>query len=362
MKARSESARQSLKAFIAATILIVVLLNMTLLLPVAPVHAESEGQTCTECSNLAETSHYVTVNIVDGEILLRIEPLSLPETSCGSCSGNQGCSSVSKPTNTQLTVLQQDKTQTVVLLTTEVDGTIFSFTITKTLLWNYEDLEDGTSRTANFTLVEIAGENVFIQFYKLNYQVQNAEYYLTTSTILTPLNSETYNTSYTTMNYAPAGKSDFTSLEFVAFNPSVTLSQNYAVLSTVADKIGNIYENNEALKPLARRYHTIRNEAKHLSKLVEKLPEYNREILHIVGILMDYGWWECMIASIICGAAIGVVVGCAIATLGVGFIACLAVVFGISSGAVWVAIATGAGVIGSCVIFCCCMGYQPCCF
>jgi len=72
-----------------------------------------------------------------------------------------------------------------------------------------------------------------------------------------------------------------------------------------------------------------------LSKLVEKqLQEYNKEIIKSSAILMDYGFWECFTASIVCGAAIGAVMGCAIATLGVGFIACLATVFGVSTGAV----------------------------
>ena len=73
---------QSFKAFVTAAILVAMLLNLTLLLPVSPVRAESEGQTCTSCSccqrpRVAETFHHVTVNIVDEEILLQIEPLIL---------------------------------------------------------------------------------------------------------------------------------------------------------------------------------------------------------------------------------------------------------------------------------------------
>lgn len=76
---------------------------------------------------------------------------------------------------------------------------------------------------------------------------------------------------------------------------------------------------------------------------------------------IDPGWLECIIGSIICGAAIGAVIGCAIVTMGVGLIACLATVFGISAGGIAAAIAAGVGVVWGCVVACCCMGYGPCC-
>ncbi|MGQ9691670.1 MAG: hypothetical protein ACUVQY_10530 [Thermoproteota archaeon] len=232
------------------------------------------------------------------------------------------------------------------------------------MLWGYNVTSDEANRTAKFISTEITAEGIPLQFYSLSYIVQHIEYNLTLYTTLTPLDSETYNSSFTIMNYAPAGKSEITSLELVEFNLSVTLSQQYAVLGKVAKELGKVYKKSgdETLAQFAEGYYIIEKEAKGLSKLVKKqLQEYDKEILRSSAILMNYGFWECLFASIVCGAAIGAVIGCAIATLGVGFIACLATVFGVSTGAVWVAIATGAGVIGACVIFCCCVGYQPCC-
>lgn len=49
LKVKSDSASQSFRALIAATLLVIMLLNMTLLVPVSPVLAESEEQTCGEC-------------------------------------------------------------------------------------------------------------------------------------------------------------------------------------------------------------------------------------------------------------------------------------------------------------------------
>jgi len=121
-----------------------------------------------------------------------------------------------------------------------------------------------------------------MQFYSLNYSVQHEEYKMTLLTTLTPLNSETYNSSFTMVNYAPAGKSELKSLEFVEFNIPVTLSQHYVILGKVAEEVAKVYEKtkNEIFLSLAKSNYTIKEEAKCLSKLVEKqLQEYNKEIL-----------------------------------------------------------------------------------
>ena len=292
MKERYDSKSQSLNAFIFATILIVLLLNLSFILPVPLVRAESEGQTCSACSCCqpwaAETSHYVTVNVVDGEILLQIEPLILPEMGCG-CSQNQGCPTTIMPTNMQITVLQQDETYSVILLTYEVDGTTFEVTVTTTLLWSYNELTDQANKTARFISTEIVTQDGSWQFYSLGYAVQHVEYRLVLFTRLISLTTETYGSSFTMMNYAPANKTNL-SLEFVEFNSSVKLSQQYAILGKVAKEIGKLYEKSgdPTLAKLAEGYYTMSAEGKYLSKLVENhLRIYNREILQSRAILMD---------------------------------------------------------------------------
>lgn len=104
------------------------------------------------------------------------------------------------------------------------------------------------------------------------------------------------------MNYAPAGKSGLTSLEFVEFNSSVTLSQLYAVLGKVAKEVGKVYEKteDETLAGLAQGYYTMEEEAKHLSKLVKKqLQEYDREILESSAILMDACTFDCWASAFV---------------------------------------------------------------
>lgn len=143
------------------------------------------------------------------------------------------------------------------------------------------------------------------QSYSLNYLVQHDEYNLTLTTGLEPLNSDTYNRSLTLIDYIPAGKS-VESVEFVEFNSSVTLSEQYAVLGKVANEVGKVYKKNgdENLAQLAQGYHTMEKEAKYLSRLVRiQLPEYNREILQSFGLLRDV---TCkMVCELLCLFGIG---------------------------------------------------------
>lgn len=144
---------------------------------------------------------------------------------------------------------------------------------------------------------------------------------MTVYTRLEPLNPGIFETSFTEMNYMPTGKSEFVSMEFVEINSSVTLSQLYAVLGKVAKEIGKVYEDSgdETLAQLAQNYYTMKEEAKYLSKLVEKqLPEYDREILESKAILMDHPktcfwilWLKVCIdwCGVLCDAVVGLPCG-----------------------------------------------------
>jgi ABC-type multidrug transport system ATPase subunit len=66
----------------------------------------------------------------------------------------------------------------------------------------HNEASDEANRTAKFISTEITAEDTYMQFYSLSYMVQHAEYNLTLYTTLTPLESETYNSSFTVMNYA----------------------------------------------------------------------------------------------------------------------------------------------------------------
>nr|MDO8097751.1 rhodanese-like domain-containing protein [Candidatus Njordarchaeota archaeon] len=155
------------------------------------------------------TYHYATVNVADGEVLTHIEPLLIYQTVSTPCTQNQTQPSCNQPTNTtniQSTVLEQSGNRTVTLLTYEVNGTAFEMTIARTLLWSYEEHTSEIDKSARFISMEIMSGEVSAQFYALSYRVQCSEYNLTIDTVLKPLNSEAYNSSYTIVNYVPAEK------------------------------------------------------------------------------------------------------------------------------------------------------------
>ncbi|MEM3875286.1 MAG: rhodanese-like domain-containing protein [Candidatus Bathyarchaeia archaeon] len=234
------------------------------------------------------TYHYVTVGIIDEEILLQIDPLLLHQTgctSCGcqSCAQNQTGTNTNTPSNITITTIEQDKNRVTTLITYEVNDTTYQVTVAQTLLWSYNELTDEINRTARFILTEITARGTSMQFYSLSYIVRHEEYNLTLLTTLTPRDSETYDSSFTIMNYAPAGKSEVVSLEYVEFNSSVTLSQQYAILGKVAKKVGKIYEKSgdETLMQLAQGYCIMGKEVKDLSKLIEnQLQGYNKKIFN----------------------------------------------------------------------------------
>ncbi len=264
------------------------------------------------------TFHHVTVNTTGNRgVHVEIEPL-LIQMGCTSCGENQECPSDNEVTNVQITVLEEEEDYTVTLVTYELDGTTFEVTITNSLLWSYSANTYSANTTARFALTEIVTEDITLQYYSLSYVVQHAEYNLTIFTSLKTLNPETYNSSFTIVNYTPVAEFEVPSLELVEFNSSVTLSQLYASLDKVAKKIGQAYTiegetNDEAtLVQLGQNYHKMSKEIKDLSEIVKnQLQEYDRTILESSAILMDADPWWCSLCIITCmGSAIVICTAC----------------------------------------------------
>lgn len=256
------------------------------------------------------TYHNVTVDITGNQgVHLDVEPLLL--TACTSWGENSGCSS--ELTDVQSTVLEEGDDYTVTLITYVINGTTFEATVTTNLLWSYEDTSNTATKTADFSSIEFVTENTTEQFYVLTYLVEHAEYNLTLATTLLPLDSETYNSSFTVVNYLPVGDTKIPSLELVEFNSPVTLSQLYSSLAKVAKKMGHEYtrdgeENDEqSLVQLGQYYQKMSKETKTFSKIVKRqLREYNKEILNNSAALMD-GELECSLCLVACPL---VVFGC----------------------------------------------------
>jgi rhodanese-related sulfurtransferase len=246
---------------------------------------------------ISTSYHHVTVDKANnGErVILDIDPLLLYQTECTSCNQNQTCSSDNEASNVTVTVLEEDENHRVISITYEVNGSKYEVITNKTTIWRYNTFGTKSNRTITFNSIEMTTEGLLTKNFVLTYAVQHTDYNLTLITALAPLDTETYNSSFTIMNYAPAGKTEILSLEFVDFNTPITLSQQYAILSEVAKRIGQIYakSGDENLIQFAERYYIMAEEAMLLSKIVKKeLPEYNKNILNSKAIVMD-SWDTC---------------------------------------------------------------------
>jgi hypothetical protein len=248
--------------------------------------------------------HHVTVDVANHgkKVLLDIDPLLLYQTDCILCNQGSECLNDSETITIERTVLEQEENCTVTLITYTVDGATFEVVDNRTVLWSYDERLSSSNITASLILTELAteyaytGEHISMQFYSLFYSVQHIEYNLNLYTSLTPISTESYNSSFTIINYAPIGKPEVTSLEFVEIDSSITLSQLYTILGKVAKKMGSIYQKSpdDTLNQFANRYYTMGQEVEHLSTIVKKnLSMYNKVILNNVAVLMD-DFWSCL--------------------------------------------------------------------
>ena len=328
------------------------------------------------------TSHHITVDeITDRKFELLIEPLLLyysPCLSCNegctTCNENQECPSQSESISITSTVLEQEEDYKKVLFTYESNGTTYEYIFSHTLLWNYSKITNNFNETAYFISTEIISENFYLQYYQLEYFIYHKNYNLTIHTHLDPLNSETYNRSFTYIKYTPVNDESIASMEFVKFNISVKLSQQYIILAEIAEEMAKIYKVSEDqnLKKLYFAYIEMEEGISSFSELVkEQLSEYDWQILESFAVLTDEivppngggtppsppepssgcipSIFDCILDTIICGVALGSILACAIMSWD-NFWLC-----------VWALGSIAPDVICACISTCCCLGNDICC-
>lgn len=164
----------------------------------------------------------------------------------------------------------------------------------------------------------VTNETGSAQLFSLREDVHKYDSFnMTMLTLLIPLDSETYNVSFTYISYTPVGASRTESMEMVGSNSTMRLSQLYDSLSTVADQLGKAYGKSEDinLHKFESRYADIANEAKIVSQLVkEHLGPYDKNILRSGAIIVDDAW-ACFVCTLvmsilISGAACAAVIAC----------------------------------------------------
>jgi len=246
------------------------------------------------------TSHHITVDeITDKKFELLIEPQLLYYTGCSSCTDcsscneNQECPIESESINITSEILEQGENYLKTITYYEFNGTVYESIHTNTLLWSYDKVTNNINKTIYFTSTEIMSENSLFQFYQLDYFIDHQNYKLTIQTTLEPepQNLDTYSVALSTIKYVPVNGNPITSMEFIKFNMSVTLSQQYDILADIAEEMAEIYINSDDqdIMTLHDGYINIGEEFSSLSELVkEQLAAYDYHILENYAVLRDY--------------------------------------------------------------------------
>jgi hypothetical protein len=318
-----------LKILVIALAILVLSSSILNLIQLPRVQASEENnqqQTCNcnlSQSNYPIAAHYITVIGEPKSPMFQIEPLSLSNFSSCGC---QSCGQTYNNIAVNTTILYQNETYVLTKITYTVNDTVYELLFEHAILYKYSEISSGVNKTLEFTLTKVSGEGTLLQTYSLIYTVQQREYTLDIMTRLIPLDSQTYNSSFTLVRYIPVGQNETWSLEFVEFNMTVTLSQLYSVLSTVAELMSNLYgyygNEDEKFMKLSIAYNMIKMELEELLTIVEgRLQEYNKPIIKSYAVLSSnnkclecffYYWGICLLfltgfTLIMCGACL---IGC----------------------------------------------------
>lgn len=226
--------------------------------------------------------HHVSVDIVEDERIIDIQPMLLySDNNCSTC---QNCSvnSLITPTNASITIIEQVGGHTVYNVTGIVNGTLIQYNVTKNLLWQNSVTLDGVNRTTTLESTETVLNGKLNIVLGLIHLVKSNDFNLSVQTGLVPLDDRSYNESITMISYDPAGGAPIKTREFIELNFSDRLSQQYKVLGKTAETLANVCEdsNDRALKSNADYYSVIADEIKDLAELVKhELSVYDLTIL-----------------------------------------------------------------------------------
>jgi rhodanese-related sulfurtransferase len=226
-------------------------------------------------------SHRIQVETLNNII---IEPLiPNPPLGCG-CpfldpSQEETCSD---DINMDTVILEENEEFITQYSTIIIDGITHEVMTKISYLFNAVRTSDDYTERVEFNFNEISNDDIYTTFFTLKYEIQHIQYNLTVLTILTPLNSESYDIGTTLLIFTVPEESLHT-VEIIDFNYSpISLSEHYKTISQIAKKMKIIFKESfkisgdQGFKQLIKNYNIIEKKLKGLSKFVEKkISEYN---------------------------------------------------------------------------------------
>ena len=226
-------------------------------------------------------SHSVNIESPNSILISPFIPDPAPDCGCscldsfqeGSCSGD---------IRLIIDIINDNENNLTFYSTIIIDGITHEILTRVIYLYKYAQISEDYSEKFQFNSIEIFAEESKLEFFTLKYEIESKHYNLTVLTILTPLNSESYNIATTLLIFTTPEESLHT-VEFIDFDYTpVSLSDLYSSISGVAKSLKSLYISSYKLsgdlnfKQLGKNYNIIENELKTLSKLVKvKIYEYN---------------------------------------------------------------------------------------
>ena len=247
-------------------------------------------------SSYETTYHNVTVTISGDEYVIKIDSLAPPElpelyNATGGCV-NYTCSYCPIQAHGSEFMAIQNNTHAELQV------------VNIATIWNYTEVLKGVEKRGVFIHVKAVRGEV-VEYYVLGYTNKHADFNLSISTLLVPLNEEAYNYSITLIDYVPSREGGRLSLELVGVNSSVTLSRLYSVLGVVVQELSNVYQESGEFT-LFEGYRVVEKALAELTEIVEsKLAEYDKTILTSFAVITDngntiYGVLNCLSTIVSC--------------------------------------------------------------
>jgi len=171
-------------------------------------------------------------------------------------------------------------------------------------IWNYTEVLKGVEKRGVFIHVKAVRGEV-VEYYVLGYTNKHADFNLSVSTLLVPLNEEAYNYSITLIDYVPSKEGGRLSPELVGVNSSVTLSRLYSLLGVVVQELSNVYQESGEFT-LFEGYRVVEKALAELIEMVEsKLAEYDKTTFTSFAVVTDngntiYGVLDCLSTIVSC--------------------------------------------------------------
>ncbi|MDR0374092.1 MAG: rhodanese-like domain-containing protein [Nitrososphaerota archaeon] len=260
-----------------------------------------------EAGYLINTStHYITVDTSKPNTCIQIDPMLLKQSlpDCG-CEPNQTAPDVNNTTLSSFTstVLQENATYQVTRLQYLENDTLVEVTLTTSLLWQLKQSTHDSNRTIEFISTKIDSNNESMQTYILNDNVITQTYNLTLYTTILASESGNYETAFTNINYVPMDNKTRTTYELITFNSSVTLSEQYKIVSDISGELEKIYQKSDdsSLQQFTDAYKAMKQESKDVSVIVKtQLREYDKAIEQSVITLSDQDPLACLSSILGC--------------------------------------------------------------